>query len=72
MGVVMAQGPRNQEELYLLWLGEKWDAHKLDLHYSNGEREEKRTVDVLEMLKSIGELSKRSTDPPHLPPWESS
>jgi hypothetical protein len=70
MGVVMSQGPRNQEELYLLWLEERWDAHKLDIHYGNGEREDKRTEDVLEMLKSIGELSKRSVDPPQLPPWE--
>jgi hypothetical protein len=66
----MPQEPRSQEELYLLWLEERWDAHKLDLHYSNGEREDRRTEEVLEMFKSLGELSKREMAPPKSPPWE--
>ena len=66
----MPREPRSQEELYLLWLEERWDAHKLDIHYSNGEREDRRTEEVLEVLKGIGELSRRRVDPPQLPPWE--
>jgi hypothetical protein len=68
----MPKEPKSQDEIYLLWLEERWDAHKLDLHYSNGEREDKRTEEVLEMFKSLGELAKRSVDSPPLPPWESS
>jgi hypothetical protein len=69
----MPREPRSQEEIYLLWLEERWDAHKLDIHYSNGEREDKRTEDVLEMFKGLGDLSKRSVDPPsQRPPWETS
>ena len=67
---MMSQGPGNQEELYLLWLEERWDAHKLDLHYGNGEREDRRTEEVLEMFKSLSELSKREVAPPQSPPWE--
>ena len=68
----MPREPRSREELYLLWLEERWDAHKLDIHYSNGEREDRRTEEVLEVLKGIGELSRRRVDPPQLPPWETS
>jgi hypothetical protein len=66
----MSQGPRNEEELYLLWLAERWDVHKLDIHYSNGEREDKRTEEVLEVFKSLGELSKHEVATPKTPPWE--
>ena len=66
----MYRESRNQEELYLLWLEERWDAHKLDIHYGNGEREDKRTEDVLEMLKSLGVLSRHGVDPPQSSPWE--
>jgi hypothetical protein len=66
----MPREPRSQEELYLRWLEEKWDAHKLDIHYGNGGREDKSTEEVLEMLKSLGELSKRKVAPPKSPPWE--
>ena len=69
---VMPREPKGQEELYLLWLEERWDAHKLDIHYGNGEREDKRTEDVLDMLKGIGELSKRGVESPKPPPWEAS
>jgi hypothetical protein len=55
----MTRGPRDGEG-YMLWLEERWDAHKPDLHYSKGEREEKRIEEVLEMFKSLGELSGRS------------
>ena len=68
----MPREPRSREELYLLWLEERWDAHKLDIHYSNGEREDRRTEEVLEVLKGIGELSRRRVDPPQLPLWEAS
>lgn len=68
----MPQRPKGDSEAYMLWLEEKWDAHKLDLHYSNGEREDKRTEDVLEMFKDLGELSKRGVEPSKSPPWESS
>jgi hypothetical protein len=67
---MMPQGPGNQEELYLLWLEERWDAHKLDIHYGNGEREDRRTEEVLELFKSLGELSKCEVAPPQSPPWE--
>ena len=68
----MSRRPKSQEELYLLWLEERWDAHKLDTHYSNGEQEDKRTEDVVEMFKNLGELSKRGIETPKSPPWESS
>jgi hypothetical protein len=68
----MPQKPKREDESYMLWLEERWDAHKLDIHYSNGEREDKRTEEVLEMLKSLGEVSKRGVEPPQSPPWESS
>ena len=68
----MSRRPKSPEELYLLWLEERWDAHKLDIHYSNGEREDKRTEDVIEIFKDLGELSKRGVEPPKSPPWESS
>jgi hypothetical protein len=67
----MTRGPRDGEG-YMLWLEERWEAHKLDLHYSNGEREEKRTEEVLEMFKGLGELSRCGVDPPQSPPWEAS
>jgi hypothetical protein len=66
----MPQKPKREDESYMLWLEERWDAHKLDIHYSNGEREDKRTEEVLEILKSLGELSKRGVEPPQSPPWE--
>lgn len=68
----MSRRPKSQEELYFLWLEERWDAHKLDIHYSNGEREDKRAEEVLEMFKDLGELSKRGVELPQYPPWESS
>jgi hypothetical protein len=68
----MTRESSNQEELYLHWLEERWDAHKLDLHYGNGEREEKRTEDVLEMFKDLGELSRHEVVAPKPPPWEDS
>jgi hypothetical protein len=57
-GSIMPREPKSQEELYLLWLEERWDVHKLDLHYSNGEREDRRTEEVLEIFKSLSELSR--------------
>jgi len=69
---VVPREPRSQDELYMLWLEERWDAHKLDIHYGNGEREDKRTEEVLEMFKSLGELSKREVAPPKSSLWEAS
>jgi hypothetical protein len=66
----MRREPRNQDELYQLWLEERWYARKLDLHYSNGKREDKRTEDILEMFKALFELSQRGVELPNAPPWE--
>jgi hypothetical protein len=61
----MLREPKSQEELYLVWLEERWDVHKLNLlHYSNGEREDRRTGNVIEIFKSLGELSRLGMDPP--------
>jgi hypothetical protein len=61
----------SDNERYLRWLEERWDVHKFDF-YGSTEREEERTEEVLEMLKSLGELSRRMVDPPDPPPrWES-
>ena len=49
-----------QNERYLRWLEDRWEAHKQDHFYSSAEDEERRTEEVLETLKGIGELSKRS------------
>ena len=67
----MTRGSRDGEG-YMHWLEERWDAHKLDLHYSNGEREEKRTEEVLEIFRSLGELSRCGVKSPQSPPWEAS
>jgi hypothetical protein len=58
----------DDNQRYLRWLEERWDAHKHDHFYSNTEREERRTEEVLKMLKGLGELSKRTIDPPEPPP----
>jgi hypothetical protein len=54
----------------LLPFVERWDVHTLDLlHYSsNGEREDRRPEEVLEMFKSLGALSMRGVHPPQSPP----
>ena len=67
---MVPQRPKGDSEAYMLWFEERWDAHKLDLHYGSGEREDKRTEEVLEMLKSLGELSRRGVVPPQSPPWK--
>jgi len=54
----------------MLWLEERWDAHKFDLYYRNTEQEEKRREEILEMFRSLGEVAKRRVDPPRSPPWE--
>jgi hypothetical protein len=62
------------KERYLSWLESRWETYKVAFH-GNTEYEDQRTEEVLEMLKGIGELSKRSIDLPEppprgKPPWE--
>jgi hypothetical protein len=61
------------KERYLRWLEARWESYKFDLHGST-EHENARTEEVLEMLKGLGELSKREIDSPEPPrrgksPW---
>ena len=61
------------EDRYLSWLESRWETYKFAFHAST-EHEDQRTEEVLEMLKGIGELSRRSVDPPEPPrrgesPW---
>jgi hypothetical protein len=53
------------------WLEGMWDVHKFDL-YGSTEREEKRTEEVLEIFRGLGELSKCRVEAPHVTPWWSS
>jgi hypothetical protein len=46
-----------------------WDVQKFDIPGS-AEREEKRTEEVLEMLRGLGELAKQRVEAPYFPPWE--
>ena len=57
----------DDNQRYMRWLEEMWDAHKFDPHRGTG-REERRTEEVLEMFKELGELSKREVESPELPP----
>jgi hypothetical protein len=62
------------KDRYLRWLEAKWEIYKFAFHGST-EHEDRRTDEVLEMLEGIGELSRRSIDPPEPPrrgesPWE--
>ena len=59
-------------ERYLRWLENRWDAQKHDHFYGNTEREERRTEEVLEMFNRLGELSKREVKLPEPLPWEES
>lgn len=59
----------NDKERYLRWLEAMWDVHKFDF-YGSMEREEKRTEEVLEIFKNLGELSKHRVQAPCFPPWE--
>jgi hypothetical protein len=49
-----------ENERYLRWLEGRWEAHKQDHFYNSAEDEQRRTEEVLDILKGIGELSKRS------------
>ena len=69
---MMPRKPKREDESYMVWLEERWDVHKLDLYYSNGEHEERRKEEVLEMFKSLGELSRRGVATPQFLPWEAS
>jgi hypothetical protein len=44
-----------------------WDVQKFDIHGST-EREEKRTEEVLEMLRGLARLSRYRVEPPDVPP----
>jgi hypothetical protein len=48
----------DDNQRYLRWLEEMWDVQKFDIHGST-EREEKRTEEVLEMLRGLARLSRR-------------
>jgi hypothetical protein len=60
----------DDKQLYMRWLEEMWDVQKFDIPGS-AEREEKRTEEILEMLRGLGELAKQRVEAPHFPPWES-
>jgi hypothetical protein len=54
----------DDNQRYLRWLEEMWDVQKFDIHGST-EREEKRTKEVLEMLRGLARLSRRHVvEPP--------
>jgi hypothetical protein len=55
----MPRRPTDDGERYMRWLEGMWNTHKLDLHYPNAEREEKRKEEVLRMLRGLGELSEK-------------
>jgi len=68
---VKGRGAEGDNEKYMRWLKEMWDAHKLDPRSSDVDREEKRTEEVLETLKALGEeLANQHVKLPHSPPWE--
>ena len=66
----MARGSADDNARYLRWLEGMWETHKLDLRYPDAGREEERKEEVLEMLRGLGELSRRVAREPRLPPWE--
>lgn len=49
---IMPQKPQDSEN-YICWPEERWDVHKHDIHYSNGEREDKRAEVILDMFRSL-------------------
>jgi hypothetical protein len=57
----------DHNQRYLRWLEEMWDVQKFDIHGST-EREEKRTEEVLEMLRDLARLSRPRVEPPDVPP----
>ncbi|MBV9452592.1 MAG: hypothetical protein JOZ19_00495 [Rubrobacter sp.] len=58
----------DDNQRYLRWLEEMWDVQKFDIH-GNTQREEKRTEEVLEMLKGLARLSRDHViEPPDPPP----
>ena len=70
----MGGGVSGDKYRYLRWLESRWETYKFAFHGST-EHEDQRTEEVLEMLRGIGELSKRSIDLPEPPlrgksPWE--
>ncbi len=61
----------NDKESYMRWLEGMWDVHKFDL-YGSMEREEKRTEEVLEIFRGLGELSRCRVEAPPFTPWRPS
>jgi hypothetical protein len=59
----------DDKQLYMRWLEEMWDIQKFDIPGS-AEREEKRTEEILRMLRGLGELAKQRVEAPYFPPWE--
>jgi hypothetical protein len=58
----------DDNQRYLRWLEEMWDVQKFDIQGST-EREEKRTEEVLELLRGLARLSRcHLVEPPDLPP----
>lgn len=69
----MSLGPADGNARYMRWLEERWEGHKLDLHYANSGREEEREEEVLGMLRGLGELSEGllgASEAPLFPPRE--
>ena len=66
----MPRRPMDDGMRYMRWLEGMWDTHKLDLHYPNAGREEKRKEEILRMLEGLGELSRGVVEAPRFPPWE--
>ena len=57
----------DDNQRYLRWLEEMWDVQKFDIPGST-EREEKRTEEVVEMLRDLARLSRRQVvEPPDIP-----
>jgi hypothetical protein len=57
----------DDNQRYLRWLEEMWDVQKFDIPGST-EREEKRTEEVVEMLRDLARLSRRQVvEPPDVP-----
>ena len=56
---------------YMYWLEEMWEVHKFDIP-GRTERGERKKEEILEMFRSLVEVSKYRIDAPDFPPWERS
>jgi hypothetical protein len=66
---VKGRGAEDKDK-YMRWLKEMWDAHKLDPR-SNTDGEEKRSEEILQTLKALGEeIADHHVKLPHPPAWE--